>query len=161
MQLSEFPSTHNNQQRRTKTPSKKRFVSQMSYESEQVFTLHVRGTPFKLSARQIEHDSPRTNFFYKCFIMQSRNARYVEAFNPVIFQVVYDYLCGDTIFPLPSVLAGTKTREVVFITLRDYAIALGLNGLLEALSAEECKLDPLNKHCKSVLKSFALQCITK
>lgn len=112
--------------------------------SDQLYQVFVRGIVFRLSKDQIEYDAP--NFFTNRFDLAPNFDRYdaivhLDFFNPIIFQIVIDYMCGDEIFPLPKILAGTKTQEVVFITLKKYASYLALEGLKNELDEAE-KLIP-------------------
>lgn len=104
----------------------------MSTGSEASFTVIVRGTTFILTKTAVEFDSP--NYFTAAFLkhnfLEAQNKSVtLNQFNPIIFQVVVDYLNGDEILPLPEVLNGTKSKEVVINSLRKYADYLQLEGL--------------------------------
>lgn len=103
---------------------------------------------FVLSASDLLRDSPSclTVLLSTCAKTSPNSSNYSLyldrfEFNPIIFQIVVDYLHGEPIFPLPEILAGTKSREVVMISLKRYAKDLELKGLMKALEDETVRLE--------------------
>lgn len=115
----------------------------MSTNLDLEFKIIVRGTVFLVTESDIELDSP--NYFTSAFAkdgFQESKTRSITLnnYNPIIFQVLVDYLQGEKIFPLPEILAGTKSREVVMSSLKDYAEYFQLDKLLLKLRAEMTRL---------------------
>ncbi|KAF8601059.1 hypothetical protein BDV93DRAFT_546028 [Ceratobasidium sp. AG-I] len=97
------------------------------------FTVLFRGVEFTLTRSQVEFDSP--NFFTACFLgkFQESETRTVKiSRDPVLFGIVFDYLCGYTVLPLGgSVIPTRMSLTTALINLRVDAEFYQLDGLLE------------------------------
>ena len=97
------------------------------------FTVIVRGTEYILTRSQVEFDSP--NFFTACFLgnFQESETRTVRiSRDPVLFGIVYDYLCGYTVLPLDeSMIPSRMSLATALINLRVDAEFYQLDGLVQ------------------------------
>lgn len=102
------------------------------------FKVIARGVEFTLVRSQIEFDSP--NFFTACFLgdFQESQTRTLEiSRDPVLFGIVYDYLCGYTVIPLDeSVIPARMSPATALINLRVDAEFYQLDGLIELCSGK-------------------------
>ena len=98
------------------------------------FTVLVRGSSFILTRSQIEFDSP--NYFTACFLgnFKESQTRTLEiSRDPVLFGIIFDYLCGYTVLPLDkSVIPARMSLAMALVNLRVDAEFYQLDGLVRA-----------------------------
>ncbi|KAF8601053.1 hypothetical protein BDV93DRAFT_524954 [Ceratobasidium sp. AG-I] len=98
------------------------------------FTAVVRGSSFILTRSQVEFDSP--NYFTACFLgnFKESQTRILEiSRDPVLFGVIFDYLCGYTVLPLDkSVIPTRMSLATALANLRVDAEFYQLDGLVRA-----------------------------
>lgn len=97
------------------------------------FIVMVRDVEFTLTRSQVEFDSP--NFFTACFLgnFQESQTRTVKiSRDPVLFGIIFDYLCGYTVLPLTAgVIPSRMSPETALINLQVDAEFYQLDGLVQ------------------------------
>lgn len=102
------------------------------------FIVIARGTIFTLTRSQIEFDSP--NYFTACFLgnFKESQTRTLEiSRDPVLFSIIFDYLCGYNVFSLKeSVIPLRMTLATALVNLQADAEFYQLDGLIRACNNE-------------------------
>ncbi|KAF8601058.1 hypothetical protein BDV93DRAFT_475845 [Ceratobasidium sp. AG-I] len=97
------------------------------------FTVVVRGVGFTLTRSQVEFDGP--NYFTACFLgnfKESQTRSLEVSRDPVLFGIVFDYLCGYTVLPLSAdMIPKRMSLANALINLRVDADFYQLDGLVQ------------------------------
>lgn len=126
------------------------------------FTVIVRGVEFSLTRSQVEFDSP--NYFTACFLGNFQEAETHTlkiSRDPVLFGVVFDYLCGYTVLPLKeTIIPSRMSLETALVNLRVDAEFYQLDGLLKACDDQRApkKWSPRNKETLLAITGIFTRC---
>ncbi|PIL26305.1 hypothetical protein GSI_12061 [Ganoderma sinense ZZ0214-1] len=114
-----------------------------AHESNNAYTILVRGEQFQLSRNQIDFDSP--NFFSTCFssgFTESAKRTVTLDRNPALFALIVEYLSGYPILPLsaqaaPPLMSLAMARRCLLADAQFY----GLQKLAALLATSTLNLD--------------------
>lgn len=113
-------------------------------DTNEMFTVKLRGVPMQISRSQIQADSPGGNFFAASLLgdfSEASDRTLTLDRHPAIFRLILDHLSGYRIFPLDKLILKSHHGDALSVEralryIQDDAEYFGLSRL-HALASEE------------------------